>query len=402
MKFSSIASSVAVGVLLFVAGLLIGRSQSDGSEMVRGEEVEERLVSILYLDDPLEKTRALSTFFAQLSPTNLELVESIYEAERPEVDEVARVIFAAWWARFDPGGAFGGRIPPNWGGDDSWSRTVMREWVRQDPATALEAALALPPRPEPVKLEALRSLVNGWFDHPDTDPDELLAIFDQLPDVRPRGELLILWVNRMIESRGVDYAIEYAESIPEDENRLRVKRELMGRLAAQLVPIDLERAVEFTERNSDTEAGSKTAFYMVSRWAHDEGAPAIEWAMASSLDTKDKTVERAWRSALIGDREAAMAWMDKQSYSEALEPAYALYLANLATRDHQRALELAAQVKSRQRLLQIWQAIGRAWIAEDPISAEAWMASLDLPPDVVRNIRARRSTDSQGRIPLAR
>ena len=133
-----------------------------------------------------------------------------------------------------------------------------------------------------------------------------------------------------------------------------------------------------------------------------KASPAIEWAVVSPIGKKDKTVERAWRSALIGDREAALAWMEKQSYSEALEPAYALYLANLAGRDHQRALELSAQVKSRQRLIHIWQAIGRNWIAEDPISAEAWMTSLDLPPDVVRNIRARRSPASQGHIPLAR
>jgi glycosyltransferase involved in cell wall biosynthesis len=274
----------------------------------------------------------------------------------------------------------------------------MREWVRKDPQTALAAALAVQPQPQSAKLEALRSVVNGWFDHPETDPNDLLDIIDQVTEVRPRGELVILWVNRMIEARGIDYAINYAESMPENRYEMRIKKELMGRLAAQLVAVDTERAVEFTERNSKTEAGRKVATYMINRWAHDDGPTAFAWALANDLPAKVHIVERAWRSFLIGDRAAALDWMSEQPYSKAIEPAYSLYLMNLAKHDHQRALELSSQIEDHSRHLMIWQSVGRSWIAEDPIGAEAWMSGLDLPPSVVQNIRARKPDPTRGRI----
>ncbi len=398
MNFSRVAVNLGIAVLALGVGIGIGRSQSGDVKMLQGEGVEEHLVSILHLQEPLVRARALTDFFSQQNPTHLEIIEAVYTQERPQVDEVAEVLFAAWWARFDPAGAFGGRIPPNWGGDDPWSRTVMLEWVRKDPQTALAAALALPPKPESVKLESLRSVIKGWFDHPQTDPNDLLAIIDQVTEVRPRGELVILWVSRMIETRGVDYAIDYAESMPEDPYELRTKRELMGRLAAQLIPVNSERAVEFTERNAGTPAGNKTATYMINRWAHDDGPAAFVWALATDVPQKHKVVERAWRAFLIGDREAALSWMSMQSYSKPLEPAYSLYLMNLAKKDHQRALELSTQIEDPSSLIQVWQSVGRSWIAKDPIGAEAWMMGLDLPPEVVRNIRARKPDPIRGRI----
>lgn len=398
MNFSRVAVNVGIAVLALGVGIGIGRSQSGDVKILQGEGVEKHLVSILQLPEPLVRARALTDFFSQQNPTHLEIIEAVYTAERTQVDEVAEALFAAWWARFDPAGAFGGRIPPNWGGDDPWSRTVMREWVRKDPQTALAAALAVPPQPESVKLESLRSVVKGWFDHPQTDPNDLLAIIDQVKGVRPRGELVIIWVSRMIETRGVDYAIDYAESMPEEPAQLRIKRELMGRLAAQLIPIDAKRAVEFTERNARTPAGNKTATYMINRWAHDDGPSAFEWALATDVPGKHNVVERAWRAFLIGDREAALSWMSMQRYSKEIEPAYSLYLMNLAKTDHQRALELSTQLEGRSSLVQVWQAVGRSWIAKDPIGAEAWMMGLDLPQETLRSIRARKPDLLRGRI----
>lgn len=398
MNFPRVAVSLGIAVLALGLGIAIGRSQSGDVKMVQGEDVEKHLISILEIPEPLVRTRALTDFFSVQNPSHLETIEAVYTAERAQADKVAEVLFAAWWARFDPAGAFGGRIPPNWGGEDPWIRTVMREWVRKDPQTALAAALEVPSQPESVKLESLRAIVKGWFDHPQSDPDELLPIIDQVKGVRPRGELLIIWVNRMIETRGVDYAMDYAESMPEEPAALRIKRELMGRLAAQLIPVDPKLAAAFTERNAGTPAGNKTATYMINRWAHDDGPAAFEWALATDVKGKHNIVERAWRAFLIGDREAALSWMSQQSYSKEIEPAYSLYLMNLAKTDHQRALELSTQLQDRGSLLQVWQSIGRNWIAEDPIGAEAWMMGLDLPAETLRNIRARKPDILRGRI----
>src|SRR5690606_24386157 len=115
---------VVLAVLLFTAGFLLGRARTDEPEMVPADEVEARLVAILRMPETQVRARALAHFFSGLNASNLETVEEVYAVYRPDVDAVAAVLFASGWAHFDPGGAFAGRIPPNWGGDDFWTRSV--------------------------------------------------------------------------------------------------------------------------------------------------------------------------------------------------------------------------------------------------------------------------------------
>ena len=390
MRIPPIVSHVGLAVVFCAVGILIGRAQSDQLSIVHGEEVEVRLVAILKMPEPLVRARALSTFFSQLNASNVELVEEVYKQRLRDVDEVAKVLFAAWWARFDPAGAFNGRPDSHWGGNDAWVRAVIREWTRRDPAGALAAVEMIPAYPEARKLEANRSLIKGWFDHTETDPDELIVIFKQVGEIRPFGELIMIWVDRMVETRGVDYAIDYAESIPDDKSSMRVKRELMARLAGQVVTMDPDRAVAFAERNMDSEAGSKMAFYMVGRWARRDGPAAMEWALPLVSKTSHKVVERVWRSFHKSDPDAALAFMEQQPFSPSLEPAYTLYLLNVAHQDYRQALALSDQLQDPRRRLHVWQAIGRIWIVEDPAGAEAWMAEIKLPPDALELIRAHK------------
>jgi hypothetical protein len=248
----------------------------------------------------------------------------------------------------------------------------------------------IPAQPEARKLDAFRSLIMGWFEHPDTDPDALLMIFGQVGGMRPQGELILMWLNRMLAARGVDYAIEYTESMSEDKQTLQLKREMLGRLAGIIVRTDPERAVAFAEQNLDTEAGSKIPYYMVSRWARKDGPAAIQWALPLQSKTQHKVIERGWRSFQAADRDAAFAWMEAQPMSPELEPAYAKYVSSLASTDYLRALELSEKIQSERRQRNVWQAIGRKWIAEDPVGAEAWLAQLDLPAEVLKRIRMRK------------
>lgn len=400
MKRSHGIGLVVLSALLFAAGFVVGRAQSDAPGMVPADEVEERLISLLRMPETHVRARALAGYFAGLSATNLETVEEVYTNNRKDVDVVASVLFASWWARFDPGGAFAGRITPNWGGDDPWTRAVIQEWVRKDPSTALAAVLALPGHPEFTKLEAMRALVNGWFDHADTNPGDLLSLFDQVSQVRARGELFLLWAGRMLETRGADYSIDYVESMPEGRHELRSKRELMGRLAAQLVRVDIDRAVSFTERNTDKPAGTKVAYYLVGRWGQEDGPAAMAWATTNKAPNPFRVVERAWRSFSLADREAARSWMASQSYFKALEPAYAIYLADMAREDYRRALELASKIEDERYRQQVWQAVGRSWLADDPAGAEAWMAEVEISPETERMIRAIMPPSEIGRVDL--
>ena len=402
MRIPSVVSHLVLALLCLVLGLLIGRSQSDERPLVHGEEAGEQLVAILQTPEPDVRIDALSTFFAQLHPSNRDLVHEIYERRVYDVDATAKVLFAAWWARFDPAGALEGRVGMRWGGDDPWTGTVFREWTRRDPETALEAFLMLPSHPAPRKLEAARSVIQGWFDHPDTDPSELLVIFSQLSEVRPRGELVIVWIQRMLETRGTDYSIEYAESIPEEpEDALRVKRELMARLAGMIVTSDRDKAVAYAERNKESEAGSKIPYYMVTRWAAFEGPEAISWAMPLRSAISHKVVERGWRAFYRNHPAEARAWIETQPFTLELEPAFTLYAIGVARDDYRKARQLAEKIETPRRRLQVRKAVARAWFVDDPVGAEAWMAEVELPEEVVQSVRKLEPGNEAGRLEAA-
>ncbi len=384
-----IALSIGAAAACVAVGILIGRSQSEPGAILHGEGVEERLVAILMMREPLERARALAVFFQEVHPSEFEVVDEVYKRRYfPADDAVARVLYASWWARFDPTGAFEGRRHDPLGDDNPWARAVAREWTRRDPAAAQDRFDSFARLSPLERFGASLGAIDGWFDHADTDPDELLVLFEGLRDLRRFNDLIRLWVQRMVDSRGVETSLDYAESMPEDKLGLRVKRELMGRLAARVVTIDLERAMVFAEENMTTKAGTKVAYYMVGAWARLDGPSAIRWAMPFRLPNSHKVVERAWKNFLLTDPGSAVQWIESQPASPDLEPAYALYVARVATEDHRRALALAEQIQDERRLNHARQAIGRAWIVKDPAGAEAWLGEVDLPEKIEERIRA--------------
>jgi hypothetical protein len=264
----------------------------------------------------------------------------------------------------------------------------MRELVLQDPSAMVAAFESIAGSSRETRFGASLGIIDGWFDRPDNDPDELLVLFDGLRDLRHFNDLVRLWAREMVEKRGVEPSLEYAESMPEDKLGMRVKRELMGRLAALLVTVDFQRAMVFAEKNMASPAGTKVAYYMVGAWSRFDGPAAITWAMPFRLPNSHKVVERGWKNFLFHDPEAAMAWMAAQPVSQDLEPAYALYVARVAREDPQRALVLSEQIEDERRLNHARQAIGRAWIVKDPEAAEAWLEQIDLPEEIKKRIRA--------------
>lgn len=399
MKPSSIALLLVVALVALAIGHWSGRIAGEAEiPDVAGETAEARLVAILRTPDAGLRMRQLFDFFEHADPAQAEELHDVLVGAHHDVDQVAKVIFAKWWAGFDPAAAMDNPLHENWGGDDAWSRVLIREWVRSDPEAALAYVLELPRTPETVRFESYRALIQGWFDRSDTDPNDLLPIFDRLFLIRARGELIKIWVSLMLRTRGIDYSIAYAEAMPDDEASLSVKQQLMGRLASMLVDEDFDRALVFANRNVDTKAGNKLGWYFVSAWAPIDGPAAVEWALGlPKTRISFKIVERAFVKFQATDREAAHAWIAKKPFSEDLEPAYAVYVANVAAEDHQRALALADKIVSDRHRYRAYQAIGRSWIDDDREAAEAWVRSLDLPDELVKRIlgKTRGATVSQ-------
>ena len=73
----------------------------------------------------------------------------------------------------------------------------------------------------------------------------------------------------------------------------------------------------------------------------------------------------------------------------ALEPAYELYLKQLAKRGEP-ALAAAnlIHIENAKRHDRIVAAVARSWLEQDPSAAEAWIATADLSPALLKRIRA--------------
>lgn len=388
MKPSSIASLLVVALVALAIGHWSGRLAGDERlPEVAGDTAEDQLVAILRTPDTGLRMRQLFRFFEGADPAEADALREVLVREHHDVDQIAKVLFAEWWAGFDPEAAMGNRLHENWGGDDAWSRVVIREWARRDPQAALARTLQVPRNPETVRFEAYRALVQGWFDRSDTDPDDLLSLFDDLSLVRPRGELIRIWVTLMLRTRGVDYSIAYAEAMPEEGDDLGVKQQLLGRLASMLVDVDFDKALAFANRNVVTKAGNKLGWYFVSAWAPIDGPAAVAWALQiPESRISFKIVERAFVKFQASDLEAAHAWIEAQPLTPELEPAYAVYVARVAAEDHQRARELAKNLASERFQYRAIQAIGRNWLDDDRAAAEAWVRGQDLPAELVERI----------------
>lgn len=388
MKPSSIAFLLVITLVALAVGHWSGRIASeDVIPQVPGDTAEARLVAILRTPDPGLRMRQLFEFFEAADSAQADELREVLVREHHDVDQIAKVVFAEWWARFDPAAAMNRPLQQNWGGDDAWSRVVIREWARRDPQAALARALEVPKEPETVQFETYRALIQGWFDRSDTDPDDLLPIFERFTLLRPRGELIKIWVNLMLRTRGIDYSIAYAEAMPESDKTLVVKQQLMGRLASLLVGDDMEKALAFANRNAATKAGDKLGWYFVSAWAQIDGPAAVAWALQlPETRISFKIVERAFVKFQATDRASAHAWMEAQPFSVKLEPAYAIYVSSVAEEDHQRAIALAEKFVNQRHRYRAYQAIGRSWIDDDREAAEAWVRSLDLPDELVKRI----------------
>lgn len=383
MKRSSAAILCLVSACLgFGLGLQLGEADRKPAPAY-GEDASARLTEILRLPDANERATALAAFFAHVaSPDDATALREVFDSERAHVDEMAEVLLVTWWAAFDPEAALDGRIPPHYGGRDHWVQAVVREWTRRDPQAGLRAVVERVPKP--VHQVGLRTLIETWFEHDDLDPAPLVELIEGLDDdVRARGEAIDLMLRAMLDARGSQATLAFAEALPEEN--LEQRREFIGRLAGRLSATDPDAAVALAERYGENDRYRGVVYrYLANQWGWADGAAAMEWAASldPALSEQAGTVRRAWLTFARRDREKARAWMRAQEPSPGLEPAYARFVGNLARQDPEEALELMRNVESEVERNLILTNVGIHKMGTDPEAARAWMEAENLPQDV--------------------
>ena len=377
MKISSAAGGLALAALAFVLGVWVAGGFPD----VGGGDSSTRLTAILHMPDPNTRAGELVDFFASVNPNEVYALREVMKAERDHVDEVAEVLFAAWWARFDPQSALAGRMSPHWSGRHPWIRTVVGEWTRRGSENALQAVSQMNKESIEKRQVAVLALIRGWFESDGSDPELLLPVILDLDQVKARGDAINVFLTTMMDARSVNATQQFVETMP--DLGYGFKTEFFGRFVGNLSSRDPAHAYAWAQKHADGPHGKNLLRHLSARWGYEDGPSAMEWVVTLPPgDRKAVLVERTWRSFSLRDREGARAWMAEQEPTPALEPAYTLYLVSTAKEAPEEALALAeVHLRDPARRIKVQKAALRAWKKTDPAAAHAWLEGADLSPE---------------------
>lgn len=391
MKFGLV--SLVAGVALVAIGYGIGahfgwpqRTTSDAT-LVASEVADPAaaLAAILEQRDAFARSRALLELLEALEPTSAhaEALRSVLVENRDRADELAWTLVPVWWARFSPEQALNRRRAPPKSGRWPWVTAVVQEWVQRRPDAALAAVSELE-LPHDFQLAARAPLIEGWFEHDEADPSALLDLIETTEGVRGRGDLVALFLDKLIEVRGLESTETFVESMPERGHGFR--REFHGRyVEALLTRGEMSRAISWAETHK--EAGDNAHLYLAARWGWIDGPSAMRWALGlSSGKDRDSLTERAYRSFLRRDAKAARAWILDQEFSIALEPAYTLFLMSTVRAAPETTLARLEPIEDEARRAKVLTAVGRAWMEKDAVSARRWLEGARLPDAVMEAI----------------
>jgi hypothetical protein len=125
---------------------------------------------------------------------------------------------------------------------------------------------------------------------------------------------------------------------------------------------------------------------IATRWvAHDPEAAMTWLATLPAGADRDDGVTEAFRDWMIGNKDAASAWLQKSGIQRWNEPAWGLYARAVAEDRPQEALELAQRISDTELREATQVLVGRRWMRKDRAAAEAWLAKAEVSDRVRRS-----------------
>jgi len=364
---------------------------SCGEEMAR--PVPE-LAEILGIDDPRVRVREFSRYLDGVSLAELPEIRATLESRRLELDAAMGVELALWWTQRDPASAYDQGLRDYWIEGPLWGATVVREWARLDPESALakvRGALASEGGPGWERTLSL-ALIRGWFDQPGRDLAPLVAFVETLEVGRPQKEALDLVLNELVAFRSPAEAIAFAESLPDlDEiGPSAFKRDTFKRLATQLAGRDPAFATKWVMEQSHRDYRDELVVRVARRWARDDGQAALAWAsrLAASEPARPRAMLEAMRGWVSVDGPAAAAWIDAQPATDELAPLLKLSVLREAnSKRPEAAMARLERLAPGPLKSELQVEVAHAWLRFDRPRAEAWIASAGLTEAQQRAIR---------------
>jgi len=343
------------------------------------EGVAAEVRTILLKPDLLERTREISTRLEGLGPESLEGVKAAYATIFNDLGDTDLVLFAEWWARFDPAGAFEW-ANSNWQAEHPAVITaVLRAWARQDPAAALQGAQVPAPNLRSAYTEAC---LVGWEE---SGIPGVLEFVKRQPAGHDRQRAIQVIARRKVLRDGPEAAFAWAETLPEDDRDF--KQNVLRRVASSAAELNPRRAAEWAESLIGGEFESGLAQRVSTRWGRRDPASALEWLSTLPAGrARDDGVRETYRKWLAYDLEPAIAYVEEATLEPWLDPAVSLLARRISVDDPLGALDWAGKIRDEELRLYTTGVVARSWVIRDEPAARAWVEQADLPDYLRRKI----------------
>lgn len=301
--------TVAVATMGLVGLAACGDQKSDNTQsaerVVNPGDTDAPLSTDAPLDealahrDPLQRVQRVAQILEQATPDQLETIKSAIERAPLAWGDLEYVLFAGWWARFDPNSAIAYceeelRLRHN-----RVIAEVLRTWGRTDPQAALASGWLVGRTLDASGLngEFVDPLVVGWFESGQPG----LETWMETLDPASKAVALSAYMRMRILRDGGRPALEWAVSAPyaPDLQRLLVATGL-NIVARQDPPL----AIEWLDIAAQKGIDIRTFVARIGRgWASTQPREAIEWVVVREVENE---MER-WRA--VGD--ITKIWLEK-------------------------------------------------------------------------------------------
>jgi hypothetical protein len=324
---------------------------------------------VLLLPDPILRMERLASLLGRLDASSLEQVREAYRGVVFERGDLELVLFAEWWARFDPEGAFDW-TRHRWETSLPWvSTAVVRAWARIDPQAAYRAAGPLTGEDQPFAPD-VTAVVIGWAESGKPGLDEFIA---RLP-AGHQARATTVALRRRIRRDGPEASIAWAESAP-----LEAKLRIYQRMASGLAESYPQAATAFAEKHMNGDFGKRLPRRVATRWAKSNPVAAMEWlSTIAPGQNRDDAVTETYRRWLGRDPTRAKAWLEENvraSDQRWLEPAMSLYAHEISLDAPAEAAAWAQEMvhDPELRVAAIANPV-RSWLLQDEAAARDWVA----------------------------
>ena len=315
--------------------------------------------------DLLVRAGELGSLLSQLGPDSLDDVREAFDTIFLDLGDLELVLFADWWARFDPHAAM------KWSESD-WRTShrviamqILRSWGRIDPQAALvRAEKGRGVRGMDKKSYQLAAIA-GWEQN---DQLGVLAYLQALGPGIQRQKMMRGFARRRVLRYGIEDALQFISSLPDADTLFKLN--LMRRAVSAAVRIDPQVTAKLAARLQAGPYFQGLPQRIAIPWTRLDPLATTRWlGSLEDSDARDDGVREAYRVWQSFDKPGATDWVMGTEHEPWRDHALAIYARGTQLADHDKGVAAAEMIfddELRQATLTL---IVRVWAKYDEEAA---------------------------------